>query len=548
MLNKKYLQIFGVVMPVIIFALFIHTRLLGKITDLDAFYHIKHAWIYATQGIFNSAFPWTQFSVIGQVGADLWYGFHILIIPFTLFPDLLDGIRYGAFFITITTFLLVYWALKRLRIKWPLFWLAVFGFASAVLLVRLTMLRPHSLSLALSLLLFAYLTTSHSELPAGGEISREKSLATNVNRQVRMTILGIFLTGLILSWLHIALAWLPILVAMMVLLMEILHRQKIYLSKYAALAIGLVAGVLLRPNPFGAIKLAYIQVVQLLFEKNLPLRFGVELYPYVWENFAEELIPITTLLIIGITFVGWLSYTKKLKEISAETKAPIFASLILTGFFALLTYAVARRSNDLFIGFGVILLGLIFTYWQSTRPVFHKKSTALNVIAIVMVIVLLYMPIKNIFLFDIYVFISFRRHGLAAERFKDLSLWLKENSRPEEIVFNIHWDNFAQLFFWNHNNYYINGMDPIFQYVFEPSSYWKVHYYAIDEAGPFTCGMTRCTPRENEYTPLVLKRNFNASYIMVEKHRNPKVFEYLDNAREFQKVFENGGEALYRIP
>ena len=50
---------------------------------IDNYYHIRHAWIYQTQGIFNSDFPWLENSVIGQLGGDIWYGFHLLLIPFT---------------------------------------------------------------------------------------------------------------------------------------------------------------------------------------------------------------------------------------------------------------------------------------------------------------------------------------------------------------------------------------------------------------------------------------------------------------------------------
>src|SRR3989344_9023155 len=67
---------------------------------IDGYYHIRHAWIYATQGIFNSDFPWLQYSAMGQLGADIWYGFHLLLIPFSFFGDLLLGLRLAATIIT----------------------------------------------------------------------------------------------------------------------------------------------------------------------------------------------------------------------------------------------------------------------------------------------------------------------------------------------------------------------------------------------------------------------------------------------------------------
>ncbi|MFC1746462.1 hypothetical protein ACFL35_20885, partial [Candidatus Riflebacteria bacterium] len=40
--------------------------------------------------------------------------------------------------------------------------------------------------------------------------------------------------------------------------------------------------------------------------------------------------------------------------------------------------------------------------------------------------------------------------------------WLKKNSRKNEIVFHMDWDDFPSLFFWNSKNRYIVGLDPTY--------------------------------------------------------------------------------------
>jgi hypothetical protein len=35
--------------------------------------------------------------------------------------------------------------------------------------------------------------------------------------------------------------------------------------------------------------------------------------------------------------------------------------------------------------------------------------------------------------------------------------------------------------------------------------------------------------------------------MVVEKRRYPKLFKYLETAKEFKKVFENDSESLYKI-
>src|SRR3989344_1001093 len=146
---------------VVSFSLFIHGRLINA-ADADGFYHIRHSWVYRTAGLFNSSFPWAQYSVIKQYSADLWYGFHIFLIPFTYFQDLTDGVDWGASFVTALAASLFFLSLLKLKIRWPLLWLGVFLLASADLLYRITMLRPHPLSLGLSMLLFAYLSSKET--------------------------------------------------------------------------------------------------------------------------------------------------------------------------------------------------------------------------------------------------------------------------------------------------------------------------------------------------------------------------------------------------
>ena len=65
--------------------------------------------------------------------------------------------------------------------------------------------------------------------------------------------------------------------------------------------------------------------------------------------------------------------------------------------------------------------------------------------------------------------------GLGAGLPAGPALWLRGASRPGEIVFHTRWEHFATLFFWNRENRYLNGMDPIFQYQLSPALYWKWH-------------------------------------------------------------------------
>ena len=499
---------------IILFSFFVHARL-PNIADADSFYHLKHAWLYKTEGISQSAFPWTQYSSVNKYSADLWYGFHILLIPLTYLADQVQAIKIGEFLVTIIALLMVYWAFRKLKLEWPLFWLALFALATADLLYRIMMLRPHPLSLGLTILLFAFLQERPSKVRG---------------------LFPLFVIAILFSWIHISLSWLPILLVLALGFFNFLQNR--YLGWRGAVAVfsGLILGWLARPNPFGAAKLAYIQVVKLLLEKSsAPLRFGRELMPFYWENFVDQLIPMIILLLTAIAYLAFLKF---------KTKPAAWSSLAMAAIFFGLTFAVARRSNEIFIAFAVIFIGLLATEYfgqpKNYRP--FAGSWQVNLLAALIFLTLVYMPFKTIYRFDTYA-----ANAFDPTLFWEASVWLKQNSQPGEIVFNIHWDRFGQLFFWNHQNYYINGMDPIFEYDFNPSLYWKTHFYAIDAASAFTCGKIRCEAGETEETHRVLKQDFRASYIVVEKLRSPKLYKYLLTASGFKSVFETPAEIVFKI-
>ena len=86
-----------------------------NIADPDAFYHMAHAKVYAERGIFYSEFPWAQFSIIKELKSDIWYGFHLFLIPFTYFKNGVLGIKLAGAFITFLTLGGFYFALNKLK-------------------------------------------------------------------------------------------------------------------------------------------------------------------------------------------------------------------------------------------------------------------------------------------------------------------------------------------------------------------------------------------------------------------------------------------------
>jgi hypothetical protein len=138
--------------------------------------------------------------------------------------------------------------------------------------------------------------------------------------------------------------------------------------------------------------------------------------------------------------------------------------------------------------------------------------------------------------------------GFDPRKFQAVGEWLAQHASPGAIVFNVNWDRFGELFFWDPQNYYINGMDPIFEYAYDPHLCWKNRYYELDTVDEYTCGDYPCSDEQVARTYDALKHDFHASYVVLEAERNPKLNQYLSGAAGFTKMFESGsGVVVYRI-
>lgn len=506
---KKYILIF--IGSVILTSAFFHFGS-PNIPDPDAFYHIRHAWLYRTQSLFNTDFPWTYFSSIQTLGADLWYGFHLFLIPFT-FGDLNTGIKLAG--LVLTSLLLLAYFQITVREKFALKYLWPFLFLLAVpnSLFQLLMVRPHILSLALSVLLFSFLIKG-SWWPA--------ALAS---------------AGII--FFHISFFWIIPLITLVIFAAQIIYKPINWPGYLGALG-GAILGWILRPNFWETAQLTYVQVIKLLLEKqgNLPLLFGQELFPLSIGAFTESSLLFLMIWVPAIAIFAWALYRRQFyfSKASFREQAVLWSSAALSIAFALISLFIARRAYILWVAFGVLFIAAVYTYLISQKP--YLKNAASMVLLVLFLIIFPYSIYQNSF--------NLTNRAAAPDKFQDAATWLENNTNPKDLVFNTHWDNFSALFFWNQKNYYIGGMDPIFQYNYNPALYWKFHHISKDDFWGLTCAEPICTTHNQENIDTVLMKDFRIQYIFVEKKRNPLLYQYLDLNPRFEKKFDNSREFIFQ--
>lgn len=477
----------------------------NKFADPDSFYHFRHAAVYAGGGLFSAEFPWIPYSIIGKYSADIWYGFHVLLIPFVWIDDPLIGIRLAGVVVTASYLFLAYQVCRQLEIKLAPIWPFVLLFSSAFLLHRLTMLRPHVLSLGLSMLILALLASTKWR--------------------------AVFLAAFTLTWLHLSLFFVPIIVCAIFAAIKLVVEKSLAWRESLALVGGLIAGWLVRPNPIGAAKITYVQVFQWTLEKfaGAPLEVGSELRPLTIALHSNYLVFIG-LWSLGLLFLLW-KLLRSGCQLPFAQRTILYSTGLLSLFFFFLALLFARRAFDFCSGFGTIMLALLYSQFFA-----GKKWLCIIIFGIFCSFALYGTSLRNRVL----------AIGWQIDRVANTARWLEANSRPGDIVFNVRWEYFPELFFWNTKNYFVAGMDPIFQYVFDPALY-RAGLNIGTPKDPLLCVGNSCrqTPDADSYR--VLKERFKARYVFLLKSADANVYFNLLNDSRFELRTEDEGAAVFEL-
>jgi hypothetical protein len=496
----------------------------------DSLYHLGHAGVYATHGLTYHEFPWTTFSVIRAYAADIWYGFHVLLIPFTRlhYPpeQQVSQVKWAGVFLTAALLMVFYLTMRRSRVLYPWVWPFLLVVPS---MYRFAQVRPQLLSTAVVGVLFAALVS-------GG-------------------VWAVFWISAALSWLHLALFWLGLLTTIAVVAVKWRTEKVLEWQKLVATVAGLAVGWLLRPNPIGAARIVYAQIFQLLLHQGqkIPLSsFGVELSP----------LPLSALLENQGIYVGVWCTLCALVLVGAlvrRTRVPVrwwtwlWSSLALSALFFGMTVRLYLRAIDSWMLFATLLMaGAVTCLWTmqgGLRDALARRPARAGVAARAGLFILAAglcagMAWQQLWGFG-GGFVGWMTTQLDPYRFRSVGEWMTKNTPAGSIVFHANWSIFPELFFWDRHNRYIGGMDPIFEYAYDERLYWSAAHLdenpfaggntwgvgAPDTVGPikgyypvtlpgsgadaFAVGDPVQAQQVDTYT--ALRRDFHASYLFVTK-------------------------------
>ncbi len=483
------------------------------LAEFDNLFHIASAELYKKGGLFFSDFRWESFSVFDTYKSDIWYGFHILMSFFISGEDYEFTGKIITAFLTFILLSSLYFVLRKVGVRWPLFWSVFLIFSSNGEIIRMTDLRPHILISALIIIFYYF-------------------LAWQKNRKY------LFVTSLLFTFMEVSMIWLPISIFIFHWLSQnlakifkrewrdLLAEIKLGFLDVMPVVLGLIVGSFLRPNPIAGLYLTYYQIVYLFWVKlnGVVLPWGSELYRLNIDGLSS-LLPL--LFMTVVTFVVWFIYRNSSSFTERENKF-IVATYFQAFAFTLIAIFIANRASDILSIFCTIAVATTFSFCYSKIPTTIRDRLVNKVILGTFFVVFFYVGLLSlIYYHSVY--------GRTVDSYRDTAMYLKENTEKGSVVAHLNFNDFSGLFLWNRHNTYQNHSDPIFKYAYNPTVYSQFlcglvnvgsaddiysNYVSRDEISEF------CSNFEEKDLLRIIKEDMKADYVFIGEDQPLKIIKY----------------------
>jgi hypothetical protein len=397
--------------------------------DNDTAYHVVVGKLLREHGILHS-FPWTPFSWLADHYADKELLFHLLFVPFA---DLnwttaaqIVGTLLG------TTLLLAFYLVMRAEdVRFAGLWTLIPLTSSVLFLFRFVLVRPHLLSVTLSLLLLW--------------------------AALRRKLLVLAAVSVIFPWAYVAFWQLPFLLLVAAETARLLSGERVHWKSAVVVFAGIAVGLASHPNAANLLGVNWMSMADLLFAHSWGKRVGFEvvgeLNPYPLPAWVQGL-SFSVLMTAAALIIAWRNRRKELVSLA-------FA-LAATG-FCILTIKSARFA-EYFVPFSVAAMAL------ASRSIAWRFLPQV-IIGITIAWVAWVQP-------NVLSNLSTRQNDMPP----DIARFLQQEIPPGAQVFDTDWDYTGWLMLTLPDRRFIVGLDHTFLYKKDPELY-RV-WYEIRHGAP----------------------------------------------------------------
>jgi hypothetical protein len=478
--------------------------LTDRLSGNDSYFHIKYAWLIWKDGRIWD-FPWLQGTPFRDVWIDHSFLYHLLLIPFTWLGDLIIAAKVAAAVWASTALFATYLLIRSFAnqdASWRRFawiWAIVLVASSPTMLYRLSNTRVQSVSL-LFLILAIFLM----------EKERHRWLLP---------------LGFLYAWLYNGSVILLPVAALYVLTRWVMEHRFVW-SPFLNAALGLILGFVLNPYfPDNSIFLWNHLQEYLLRPTPVPVSMEwTEYSSWILFDSCRGAWIFLCLGILALVFQG--------RVLSRQSLTFFFVNLLF-----LVMFFRAKRFVEYWPVFAVLfsasalqesrqsLLAFIEAAFprvnrESWKVVHNAALSGLIVALTVSAVISAQRAMDSI------------RDNAPINRFAAAASWLKANTPKDAIVFNAQWDAFPDLFFHDHHNRWIAGLNEAFIYYLEPRLW---HLYRGIAAGNLPD------------TARIVKQDFRADYVLTLKQFKGVTEAAQNPDSGLELAWEDGQTAIYRV-
>jgi len=502
----------------------------------DHFFHFKYASLLRSQGMDAvENFDWIYLRGEPFEGNRYTISlYNVFLIPFTFIHDQMIGLKISDIFFASSFLAILYYSLRKMRIKKPLFFILLMA-TSPFFLIRILSGRAYVIGIALVFL--------------------EMYLA--IDKKYRW----LFVVAIFHVLWHQSTFFMPIIVTLIVEAARYLNEHKFFVKNMLAGVLGTCVGMLW----FGSLGGMYgtvknILTIQSRAATSTISSVGTEA---VTKDFISNFVLNFELFLLASFVGGGISLYYYINIRNGHIKNNLLGEkkyiTMLYAFFILLigtvsgSLIVSGRLFDYYIPASIFLFAIVVTVISISKEIViePKLKKAIMIILYSFIIVLCIgslLAVKKMFAdFD-------------QSRFQKAADWIEERSDEKDKVYLDNWSHFTVLFFYNDKNIYSTGLEPNDTLEAAPELYWKwqnfrryLFYcekqeYCKDDAKKYF-DVINGSEREEEYYKLNSKKiiesiynDFDSRFIVSGNGNFNKMLHYNDEMFEdtFQVKSDDG--------
>ena len=273
----------------------------------------------------------------------------------------------------------------------------------------------------------------------------------------------------LVSWLYVwTYAGWPLLTATVAvwLAVAVVRARVTFRSAFSLLSaaiVGNVAGLVFNPYVPANVRFYWQQIVQIALTPQITIGVGTEWMPMPLVQFGTSTAPLFILITLAMVVVlvrRPISHQER--EAGLDDQSFIVTlGIISVGLFVLT--ALSRRYVEYFVPITYLTLAVFFSpwlkqfydgTWPHTLAYSSQRYALVWSLTLACVLSVAAYAGRSISIVDRQL-----GQGVSLTYLKNVSQWMEQHLPARTLVFNVGWDDFPELFYWNDQQRYVGGLD-----------------------------------------------------------------------------------------